>query len=149
MKISTKGRYALEAVVDLAYHAQEELESIKNISDHLGVSKNYLEQIFVHLRKNGIVDSVRGAQGGYRLSKPSSQISAGDVIRAVEGNLLPVACVENKVCVQDEGSCEACITQSFWIKMTDAINQVVDHISIADLVEDYEKRQIPSIEYFI
>lgn len=149
MKISTKGRYALEAVVDLAYHAQEELESIKNISDHLGVSKNYLEQIFVHLRKKGIVDSVRGAQGGYRLAKPSALISAGDVIRAVEGNLLPVACVENQVCVQDEGACEACITQSFWFKMTDAINQVVDHISIADLVEDYEKRQVPSIEYFI
>lgn len=149
MKISTKGRYALEAVVDLAYHAKDELESIKNISEHLGVSKNYLEQIFVHLRKNGIVDSVRGAQGGYRLARPSNQISAGDVIRAVEGNLLPVACVENKTCAQEDGLCEQCITQSFWVKMTSVINQVVDHISIADLVEDYEKRQVPTIEYFI
>lgn len=150
MKISTKGKYALEAVVDLIYYAKGGHESLKNISDRLDISKNYLEQIFVVLRQNGLVDSVRGAQGGYKLAKEASKISAGDVIRAVEGSLSPVSCIDEGKCNQPCGNFEDCVTRGLWQNMLGEINKVVDSVTLEDLVESYSQMQKEeAIEYFI
>ena len=87
MKISTKGRYALEAVTDLVLHAGDQYGSIRGIAQRRGLSDNYLEQLFLQLRRAGLVESVRGPQGGYRLARDPSAVSAGDVLRAAEGSL--------------------------------------------------------------
>ncbi len=150
MKISTKGRYALEAVVDLAVFSVSGLESLKNIADRLDISKNYLEQLFVVLRQKGIVDSVRGAQGGYRLSRAANELTAGDVIRAVEGPLSPVACLDEGKCHQPCGSYDLCVTRILWQKLMDEINAATDAVTIEDLVQAYGARNNKeSFEYFI
>lgn len=150
MKISTKGRYALEAVVDLALHSENQLESLKNVSQRLGKSKNYLEQLFVQLRKSGVVESVRGAQGGYRLAKKPEDILVGDVVRPVEGSLKPVRCLEeSEAC----NSCEIepiCPTLPVWKKMGDEISRVMDQTTIQDLLNCYEKHTgNKELEYYI
>lgn len=149
MKISTKGRYALEAVLDLAVHSETELESLNNIAERLNISKNYLEQLFSILRKKDIVKSVRGAQGGYKLARDLKDITAGDVIRAVEGPLSPVACI-------DEGKCsglfdyELCVTRGLWLKMMNVMDEAADSVSIKDLVAAYGKMdRKDTIEFYI
>ena len=87
MKLSTKGRYGLRAMIDLALYSDEEAVSIQSISARQNISDNYLEQLVRKLKKEGLVVSVRGAQGGYRLAKPADEISVGDVLRALEGSL--------------------------------------------------------------
>ncbi|QSX07526.1 Rrf2 family transcriptional regulator [Alkalibacter rhizosphaerae] len=147
MKISTKGRYALEAVVDLAHNSKEELESLKNVAQRLGKSKNYLEQLFVQLRKAGVVVSVRGAQGGYRLAKNPEDFTVGDIVRPVEGSLLPVHCLE------DDGKCpnkEVCPTMQVWGKVGMEINRVMDQITLQDLLVCYEGSMTDvELEYYI
>lgn len=150
MKISTKGRYALEAVLDLALHASDGHESLKNISDRTEISENYLEQIFSVLRKKGIVDSVRGAQGGYKLSKVPEEITAGDVIRALEGPLAPVACLmedENKEMCERY---ETCVTRTLWARLKQEMNAAVDESTISDLMKAYmDMNGADYIEYYI
>lgn len=150
MKISTRGRYALEAVVDLAVHSANELESLKNIAERLNISKNYLEQIFVLLRQEGIVNSIRGAQGGYYLAKETDKITAGEVIRTLEGQLSPVSCLDDSICQQSCGDIDVCVSRVVWEQMMHEINSVVDHVTIKDLVEHYSKiRNQNNYEYFI
>lgn len=148
MKISSKGRYALEAIVDLAYHGQGHIESLKNVAERLDISKNYLEQIFISLKKEGIVESVRGAQGGYRLKKPMERLTAGEVIRALEGDLSPVGCISTENCMHTIDGIENCVTRVFWEAMALEINKIVDSKTIADLVIAYEESQA-QIEYYI
>ena len=90
MKLSTKGRYGLRAVVDLALHQEEEAVSLSSIAERQHISMSYLEQLIARLKKAGIVGSVRGAQGGYMLAKPAGEISVGEILRALEGSLNPV-----------------------------------------------------------
>lgn len=150
MKISTKGRYALEAVVDLAVHSVSGLENLKNISDRLIISKNYLEQLFVVLRQKGIVESVRGAQGGYRLVRDAKEITAGDVIRAVEGTLSPVSCLDEGKCNQPCGSYDLCVTRILWRKLMNEINGAADSVTIYELVEAYSNMSNKeNFEFFI
>lgn len=135
MKLSTKGRYGLRAMVDLAMHMHSGPISIKNISERQGISENYLEQIIALLKKTGLVKSSRGAQGGYVLNKATVEISVGDILRALEGDLNPVDCVT----VNEDKHCEeadSCATKFVWKKISDSINDVVDHISLQDLVEE-------------
>ena len=87
MKLSTKGRYGLRALIDLAQYSEKEAVPISSIAQRQNISESYLEQLFAKLKKAGLVMSIRGAQGGYRLAKPSDTISVGDVLRALEGNL--------------------------------------------------------------
>lgn len=150
MKISTKGRYALEAVLDLAVYSQGELESLNNISERLNISKNYLEQIFSILRKKEIVASVRGAQGGYRLARSAKEVTAGEVIRAVEGPLSPVSCIDEGKCNHPCNDYNTCITRELWQKMMDEINRAADSVTIDDLVLAYGKmKKKDAIDYFI
>ena len=92
MKLSTKGRYGLRALIDMAQYSENEPVSITSISDRQDISERYLEQLMAMLKKSGLVKSVRGAGGGYVLAKKMNEISVGDVLRALEGNLDPVAC---------------------------------------------------------
>lgn len=136
MKLSTKGRYGLRAMVDLVLNSKEENLSLKSISKRQNISMNYLEQIISVLKKSGYVKSTRGARGGYSLAKSPDDISVGDILRALEGNLNPVDCAlvnENKQC--DDVDC--CITKVVWKKISDSINDVVNNISLQDLVDGH------------
>ena len=133
MKISTKGRYAVRLMLDLAMHNTGEAVSIKDISKRQGVSDKYLEQIISVLNKAGYVRSIRGAQGGYMLRKDPKDYTVGMTVRLTEGSLAPVSCVDDDdmVCERENG----CVTFYVWKKLNDAINGVVDSITLADLVE--------------
>ncbi len=135
MKISTKGRYAIEAILDLALNAKEGHDSLRNISERRKISENYLEQIFVVLRRKGIIESIRGAGGGYFLAKPVEQITAGEVLRAVEGPLTPVECITDDTKKHCCNNYEVCVTRDFWTKIMEGINETVDSVTIADLIE--------------
>jgi Rrf2 family protein len=150
MKISTKGKYAMEAILDLAIHTFDGHESLKNIAERRSISENYLEQIFVVLRRNGIVESIRGAQGGYKLAKKPDKITAGDIIRAVEGAISPVDCVDLS---ENDVKCEFhrnCSTRWVWCRMAEELNAIVDSVTIADLIESYRNIiAIDTVEYYI
>lgn len=149
MKISTKGRYAVRLMLDLAMHNTGEAVSIKDISKRQGVSDKYLEQIISVLNKAGYVRSIRGAQGGYMLKKDPKDYTVGMILRLTEGSLAPVSCVDDDdmVCERENG----CVTFYVWKKLNDAINGVVDSITLADLVEmqmqmsDNYKRNVVSM----
>lgn len=134
MKISTKGRYALRLMLDLALHEQSGYIPIKAIAERQNISDKYLEQIISILGRAGFVKSVRGAGGGYMLAKSPSEYTVGMILRLTEGSLAPVACLEG-----DENTCprqESCTTLSVWKKIYAAVNDVVDGITLADLVDE-------------
>lgn len=138
MKLSTKGRYGVKAMLDLAIHYAEGQIALKSIAERQGISENYLEQLFATLKKSGLVKSIRGSQGGYFLANNPKDISIGDILRALEGSLAPVDCVME----QEPADCcrsDSCATKIIWEKMRDKINEVVDSITLNDLVEEYKK----------
>lgn len=138
MKISTKGRYAVRVMLDLALHNTGECIKVKDIAERQGLSEKYLEQIIATLNKAGYVRSVRGAQGGYRLAKTPQEYTVGMILRLTEGSLAPVACLE-----EDNLQCnriDTCETLQVWKDLYDAINQVVDNVTIADLMEQHKNR---------
>lgn len=135
MKLSTKGRYGLRAMVDLAFYSINEPVSIQSIAQRQNLSDSYLEQLFGKLRKAGLIASVRGAQGGYILAKKADNISVGDILRALEGDLTPVECSE----ITGERSCdssESCVTKYVWKKINDSISNTVDAILLSELVNN-------------
>ncbi len=133
MKISTKGRYALRLMLDLALHDNGELVRIKSIAQRQDISEKYLEQIITYLNRAGYVKSTRGAQGGYRLAKSPEEYTVGMILRLTEGSLAPVACLDGDMneCVRQEN----CVTLELWKQLDDAIKGVVDRITLADLVQ--------------
>ena len=138
MKLSTKGRYGLKAMLDLAIHNSEGQISLKSIAERQDISENYLEQLFAILRKSGLVKSTRGSQGGYVLAQSPEKISVGCILRALEGSLAPVDCVMENDPQQCSRS-EECVTRFIWAKIRDSVNQVVDSISLEDLINEYNK----------
>ena len=138
MRISTKGRYALRLMLDLALHDTGENIALKTIAKRQNISGKYLEQIIGMLTKAGFVKSVRGSSGGYRLAKAPEEYTVGDILRLTEGSLAPVACVEEGV--ETCPKAENCVTLTLWKQLNDAINGVVDHVTVADLVERSENR---------
>ena len=145
MKISTKGRYALRLMLDLAMNGENNVVRIKDIAERQQISDKYLEQIISVLNKAGYVRSTRGPQGGYSLRKAPEEYTVGDILRLTEGSLAPVACVE------EEGSCERkvdCVTVEVWKRLNQAISDVVDHITLADLVAlQEEKREKSGLDF--
>ena len=133
MKISTKGRYALRLMLDLALDETKEPVRIKDIARRQGISDKYLEQIISSLNKAGYVKSIRGPQGGYKLTKKPNEYTVGMILRLTEGSLAPVACLEDEVnqCERQSG----CSTLILWQKMDEAIKGVVDTVTLADLIE--------------
>lgn len=133
MKISTKGRYALRLMLDLALNNTGEPVRIKEISTRQEISEKYLEQIISVLNKAGYVKSVRGPQGGYRLTREPSQYTVGMILRLTEGSLAPVACLDGEV-----NTCERqdrCVTLRLWKMIDSAVSGVVDKVTLADLVD--------------
>lgn len=139
MKISTKGKYALEIVVDLAVHSDGgNLESLKNIALRRGLSEKYLERIVRSLRKAGIVRSERGAQGGYCLAVPVRILTAYDVLKASEGELAPVACLTEEASCGIE--CGQCPTQDVWRDLWYLIREVSRGITILDIIQAAQEK---------
>lgn len=136
MKLSTKGRYGLKAVIDIAINSEAEVVALSGIAQRQNISINYLEQLIAKLKKAGIVLSFRGAQGGYSLAKKPEEISVGDILRALEGDLSPVDCAEviagGNVC---SGS-DLCVTKYVWKRISDSINKTVDEIMLSELVHE-------------
>lgn len=138
MKISTKGRYALRVMLDLALNNTGECIKVKDIAARQGISEKYLEQIIAVLNKAGYVKSVRGAQGGYRIAKAPEEYTVGMILRLTEGSMAPVACLEEGA--PECERCDTCETLEVWKELYTAINQVIDGVTIADLVEKRKLR---------
>lgn len=148
MRLSTKGQYALEAMVAMALTASDDLMSIRAISQKTGISEPYLEQIFASLRRDGLIDSVRGTQGGYRLARKPDQITVGEVLRSGEGSLAPVRCTESGPDVCD--AIDGCMTRPLWQDMADAVDAVIDRQTLADIVTAWNRQsQSPILEFSI
>ena len=133
MKISTKGRYALRLMLDLAINGEDTVVRIKDIAARQEISEKYLEQIIAVLNRAGFVRSTRGPQGGYTLRRRPEEYTVGMILRLTEGSLAPVACVE-----QEGFACEReaqCATVEVWKRVNQAVNDVVESITLADLVE--------------
>ena len=134
MKISTKGRYAIRLMLDLALNNTGEAISLKDGAKRQDISDKYLEQIISVLNRAGYVKSVRGAQGGYYLRKRPEDYTVGMILRLTEGSLAPVSCIDE----EDEITCDkqdSCVTVILWKKINDAISDVVDHTTLQDLVD--------------
>ena len=137
MKISSKGRYALRMMIDLAENHTGKWITIREVSERQGISVKYLEQIVTGLTRAGLLRSVRGSQGGYMLKKPPEQYTIGEILRAIEGELTPVACL-----VDDVNQCErkeTCKTFTFWQGLYHAINDYVDSVTLKDLANETVK----------
>jgi Rrf2 family protein len=143
MRISTKGRYSLEALLYMALLPEGEYVSTRAIAEDTGISDGYLEQLFIPLRKAGIVQGIRGPLGGYLPGKPVDRITVGEILRAVEGPLEPVDCVKSKACPIQE----SCISRYTWSELYQEINDCVDSITLKDLTEAYQT--IDRMEYAI
>lgn len=138
MKISTKGRYAVRVMLDLAVHNTGEYVKVKQIAKRQGISEKYLEQIISVLNKSGCVKSVRGAQGGYRLAKEPKYFTVGMILRLTEGSLSPVACLDDEE--NECERCDTCETLQVWKDLKEAIDGVVDNVTIQDLADRQQER---------
>lgn len=138
MKISTKGRYALRLMLDLAVYNTGEPVSLKDIAARQEISEKYLEQIISVLNKAGYVRSIRGAQGGYVLTRTPKEYTVGMILRLTEGELAPVNCVGKDAVACDRS--EGCVTIKIWQKIYDAVNEVVDGITLENLVEWHNEK---------
>lgn len=138
MRLTTKGRYAVTAMLDLAIHADAGPVSLADISERQGISISYLEQLFAKLRKNKLVSSVRGPGGGYRLSRPATDVFVASIIDAVDEQVDATRCAGEGTC-QDGGMC---LTHYLWQDLSSQIHAFLSGISLGDLVARQEIRQI-------
>lgn len=132
MKISTRGRYALRVMTDLAINSNGKYISLKDIAKRQEISNKYLEQIISLLNKAGYLETARGYMGGYKLARTPKEYTIGDILRATEGDLAPI------YCLTDEGNCnkkQDCRTYSFWKGLDDVINEYVDSKTLEDLIK--------------
>lgn len=139
MKISTKGRYALRLMLDLAMNDEGNVIRIKDIAARQNISDKYLEQIISILNKAGYVRSMRGPQGGYTLRKKPEDYTVGMILKLTEGSLAPVPCVEEDALACDRD--KTCATVEVWKRLNAAVNDVVDNMTLADLVEIQKAKQ--------
>ncbi|REL32086.1 Fe-S cluster assembly transcriptional regulator IscR [Thalassotalea euphylliae] len=138
MKLTSKGRYAVTAMLDVAIHAASGPVPLADISERQGISLSYLEQLFSRLRKHGLVTSVRGPGGGYRLGKCSAQIAVADVISAVDESVDATKCM-------GQGNCQGghqCLTHTLWSDLSKRIEEFLQNISLAELVEQRDVKSV-------
>lgn len=140
MKLSTKGRYGLRCMLDLAVNSNGEHVALYTIAERQGLSVLYLEQVFSTLRKSGLVKSVKGAGGGYSLSDSPANITVGSILRVLEGNISIVNTLP-----QEEGDqknvLEHCIRTTLWTRIDDSINSIIDGMTLEDLAEEARKME--------
>lgn len=133
MKISTKGRYALRMLIELAQRKEEGFIALKEIAAKQGISKKYLEQIVPIMNHSGLLLTNRGYQGGYRLAKEPSEVTVGMILRATEGSMAPVTCLENDQELCDRS--EFCMALTVWKGLEKVINDYLDGITLQDILE--------------
>ena len=133
LKISAKSRYALHLMLELAMQEPGMNLSVKSVAEVHGISEKYLEQIIPVLVRGGFVKSVRGAKGGYHLVKDPEEYTVGQILRLVEGGIAPVSCLDDEVNLCSK--CKECVTLDLWAQVDQAISNVVDHVTLADLVD--------------
>jgi Rrf2 family cysteine metabolism transcriptional repressor len=147
MKLSTKGRYGLRALLDLALHQGEGLVLLKDIARRQEFSLPYLEHLITPLIAAGVVKSTRGARGGVSLIKPPSEIKLSEVVQLLEGSITPVDCVNNPALCHRSA---LCVTRDIWIEMKEAMSQVLDSTTLQDLVERQKRKGCPEeMMYYI
>ena len=137
MKISTKGRYALRLMLDIALTGSEEPVPLRDVAERQDISNKYLEQIVTQLSRAGLVRSVRGMGGGYLLTRSPEEFTVGEILRALEGSLARVSCADDPGCC---GRADQCVTQEVWEQIRAAVNGVVDNIALADLVKRHKEK---------
>ena len=133
MKISTKGRYALRMMADIAEHQKDGYVTLKDVALRQGISKKYLEQIALHISQAGMLRAVRGYQGGYMLAKPASEYNVHSILQVVEGSMVPVTCLQ-----QTPNPCERrdiCKTLPVWVGLEKLIREYLTGITLEDVVE--------------
>lgn len=135
MKISTRGRYSLEALLYLGLLPDMTFASTRVVAEATGISDGYLEQLFIPLKKAGLIEGLRGATGGYRIGRPAGEILVGDILRAVEGPLEPVACLGVHPCSAAKG----CIARNLWSILYREISNFIDSVTLEDLVSAYSE----------
>jgi Rrf2 family iron-sulfur cluster assembly transcriptional regulator len=138
MKLTTKGRYAVTAMLDLALHGDQGPVSLADISARQGISLSYLEQLFSRLRRQKLVVSIRGPGGGYRLSRPAAELYIAEVVDAVSESLDTTRCGNKGDCQNGE----KCLTHHLWSDLSDQIHQFLSEISLGDLMRKHEIRQV-------
>ena len=147
MRLSTKGRYGVRAMLDLALHYGEGSVLLKDIARRQQISERYLEHLLVALKVAGLVNSIRGARGGFTLAKPPSQIRVSEIVQIVEGSIGPVECVDDpKVCSR----ADHCVTRDIWAEMKKAMIEVLESTSLQDLVQRHREKAKPeTLMYYI
>lgn len=138
MKLSTKGRYGLRAMVDLALNSKENHVPLNIIAERQEISVQYLEQVFSVLKKSGLVKSIKGANGGYTLSVPPNHITVGSILKTLEGNLSIVGGTQSSDIV-NLNSIERCINDTLWKQIDDSIDRIVEGMTLDDLAENSRK----------
>ncbi len=133
MKLSTKGKYGVKAMVDLAIHQNENPVSIKSISRRQNISEYYLEQLFAPLRRANVIKSIRGAQGGYILNEEPQNITVLDIMNILEGPVEISECLDRNDCT----NIDCCATRTVWKKLKDSIDDVMESITLKDILDDY------------
>jgi len=136
MKISTKGRYALRLMLDLAMDKEKEHTSLKDVSRRQAISMKYLEQIVAQLSRAGYIRSLRGPQGGYRLARRPEDYTVGDILRVTEGDLSPTSCLQDEYNVCPNAL--VCPTLPFWQGLYDLVNEYMDKTTLADFLEGHK-----------
>ena len=144
MKVSTKGRYGLRAMIDLSLYSKNDLVPLVSIAERQNISKSYLEQVFSALRKAGLVNSIKGAQGGYVLASDPGDITVGMILRALEGDLSVVPTED----IVHSNRIESYIRNKIWDKLDERIFSYIDNITLKDIIEDYLKMD-PAPMYYI
>ncbi len=145
MKISTKGRYALRMMIDLAQNQGDGYVSLKDIANRQEISKKYLEQIVAILNKPDVLRTNRGYQGGYRLAKNANEYTVGDILRLTEGGLAPVSCLDNSPILCDRA--ENCITLPIWKGLYKVISEYLDSITLQDIID--KNSDVSNFDYII
>ncbi len=144
IRVSTRGRYALRAMLDLALHAEEGSVSRQAIANRQGLSTSYVAQLFLELATAGLAEGVKGPGGGYRLARDAATIRVGEVIQAVEGPIALVHCV----LPEDDAPCrrvDCCATHYLWRRLSDVVADFLDSITLKDLCDDAMSLQLPSL----
>ena len=145
MHVSTKGRYALRMMIDLAEHQNSGYIALKDIAERQGISKKYLEQIIPIVNRTDFLKTTRGSQGGYMLAKDPSKYTVGDILRLTEGSFAPVDCVDQNPA--DCERCHECVTLPIWRGLSKVINEYLDSITLQDILD--QKHQHDKYDYVI
>lgn len=135
MKISTKARYSLRIMLDMAQHREDGYIPLKTIAERQGISKNYLDQIMMLLNRTNYLKAARGAQGGYKLAKAPDQYTLGDILRLTEGGFAPIACLENGG--EECGQYESCMARKAWQGLEQVMADYLDNLTLQDIIDKY------------